>query len=243
MRRAPPGGPTAGRCLLAVPPLEDAIPDGGALTRRRRGALEQHPGVRRLEALRRGPGRHRVQRVPHVRREHRAPQRHGDHGHHQLRGHQRQPGPGEHLLRAAGGERHRAGGQRGLHPPRQRAAEAVPRGPPAGPSRRDHSLGESYTYCPGDVSVGDLDGDGEYESSSSGIPRTPRTTPSPASPATCSSTPYRLNGTRLWRIDLGRNIRAGAHYTQFQVYDYDGDGRGRGGDEDGRRHRSTAPAR
>ena len=36
---------------------------------------------------------------------------------------------------------------------------------------------------------------------------------------------YRLDGTRLWRIDLGRNIRAGAHYTQFQVFDYDGDGR------------------
>jgi rhamnogalacturonan endolyase len=36
---------------------------------------------------------------------------------------------------------------------------------------------------------------------------------------------YRLGGTRLWRIDLGRNIRAGAHYTQFQVYDYEGDGR------------------
>ena len=36
---------------------------------------------------------------------------------------------------------------------------------------------------------------------------------------------YKLNGTRLWRIDLGRNIRAGAHYTQFQVYDYDGDGK------------------
>ncbi|MEU8380499.1 DUF5682 family protein [Streptosporangium sp. NPDC048865] len=35
----------------------------------------------------------------------------------------------------------------------------------------------------------------------------------------------RLDGTRLWRINLGRNIRAGAHYTQFQVYDYDGDGR------------------
>jgi hypothetical protein len=30
---------------------------------------------------------------------------------------------------------------------------------------------------------------------------------------------------RLWRIDLGRNIRAGAHYTQFQVYDLDGDGK------------------
>ena len=36
---------------------------------------------------------------------------------------------------------------------------------------------------------------------------------------------YRLDGTRLWRIDLGRNIRAGAHYTQFMVYDFDGDGR------------------
>jgi rhamnogalacturonan endolyase len=35
----------------------------------------------------------------------------------------------------------------------------------------------------------------------------------------------KLDGTRLWRIDLGRNIRSGAHYTQFQVYDYDGDGK------------------
>ena len=36
---------------------------------------------------------------------------------------------------------------------------------------------------------------------------------------------YKLNGTRLWRIDLGPNIRAGAHYTQFSVYDFDGDGK------------------
>jgi rhamnogalacturonan endolyase len=36
---------------------------------------------------------------------------------------------------------------------------------------------------------------------------------------------YTLEGKRLWRIDLGRNIRAGAHYTQFQVFDYDGDGK------------------
>lgn len=34
-----------------------------------------------------------------------------------------------------------------------------------------------------------------------------------------------MDGTKLWRIDLGVNIRAGAHYTQFQVYDYDGDGK------------------
>ena len=36
---------------------------------------------------------------------------------------------------------------------------------------------------------------------------------------------YKLDGTKLWRIDLGPNIRAGAHYTQFMVYDFDGDGR------------------
>lgn len=36
---------------------------------------------------------------------------------------------------------------------------------------------------------------------------------------------YRLDGTRLWRINLGRNIRAGAHFTQFLAYDFDGDGR------------------
>jgi rhamnogalacturonan endolyase len=35
---------------------------------------------------------------------------------------------------------------------------------------------------------------------------------------------YKLDGTKLWRIDLGQNIRAGAHYTQFMVYDFDGDG-------------------
>ncbi len=36
---------------------------------------------------------------------------------------------------------------------------------------------------------------------------------------------YKLDGTRMWRIDLGKNIRAGAHYTQFIVYDLDGDGK------------------
>ncbi len=36
---------------------------------------------------------------------------------------------------------------------------------------------------------------------------------------------YELDGTLRHRIDLGVNIRAGAHYTQFLVYDFDGDGR------------------
>lgn len=79
-------------------------------------------------------------------------------------------------------------------------------------------------YIAGDASVGDLDGDGEYEIV---IHQTGRgadngrggfTTP-PIFDA------YKLDGTLLWRIRLGRNIREGAHYTQFLVYDFDGDGR------------------
>lgn len=34
-----------------------------------------------------------------------------------------------------------------------------------------------------------------------------------------------LTAKKLWRIDLGKNIRAGAHYTQFLVYDFDMDGK------------------
>ena len=79
-------------------------------------------------------------------------------------------------------------------------------------------------YTPNDASVGDLDGDGEYElvlhqagrgadNSRAGF------TTEPILQA------YKLNGTLLWTINLGKNIREGAHYTQFLVYDFDGDGR------------------
>jgi len=79
-------------------------------------------------------------------------------------------------------------------------------------------------YTPNDASVGDLDGDGEYEivlhqagrgrdNAQSG------TTTEPILEA------YRLDGVFLWRINLGKNIREGAHYTQFMVYDLDGDGK------------------
>ncbi len=79
-------------------------------------------------------------------------------------------------------------------------------------------------YMPGDVSVGDLDGDGTYElivhqtgvghdNAHNGI------TSEPIFQA------YKLDGTFLWEINLGKNIREGAHYTQFMVYDLDSDGR------------------
>ena len=79
-------------------------------------------------------------------------------------------------------------------------------------------------YTPNDASVGDLDGDGQYElvlhqvgvshdNSHSGV----------TDPAILQA--YELDGSLIWEINLGRNIRDGAHYTQFMVYDFDGDGR------------------
>jgi rhamnogalacturonan endolyase len=79
-------------------------------------------------------------------------------------------------------------------------------------------------YAPNDCSVGDLDGDGEYEivvhmagrgydNSRNGV----------SDPPILQA--YTLSGSLLWTINLGPNIREGAHYTQFLVYDFDGDGR------------------
>ena len=78
-------------------------------------------------------------------------------------------------------------------------------------------------YTPNDVSVGDLDGDGEYEII---LHQTGRSidTPSTGISGIPIFQAYKLDGTFLWQISLGRNIREGAHYTQFMVYDLDGDG-------------------
>ncbi len=77
---------------------------------------------------------------------------------------------------------------------------------------------------PNDASVGDLDGDGEYEIVLHQSPRgrdnsQSGTTGEPIFEA------YKLDGTFMWRINLGKNIREGAHYTQFMVYDLDSDGK------------------
>ena len=79
-------------------------------------------------------------------------------------------------------------------------------------------------YKPNDASVGDLDGDGEYEIV---LHQTGRAKDNSQSGETDPPIlqAYKLDGTRLWEINLGRNIREGAHYTQFMVYDLDGDGR------------------
>ena len=82
-----------------------------------------------------------------------------------------------------------------------------------------------FTYNANDASVGDLDGDGEYEIVLKWDPSNARDTASRGVSGSVILDAYKMDGTRLWRIDLGRNIRAGAHYTQFIVYDLDGDGR------------------
>ncbi len=84
--------------------------------------------------------------------------------------------------------------------------------------------GARYTYSANDGSVGDLDGDGEYEIVLKWEPSNARDNASAGYSGNTILDAYKLDGTRLWRIDLGRNIRAGAHYTQFMVYDLDGDG-------------------
>ncbi|UPZ38794.1 rhamnogalacturonan lyase [Sphingobacterium sp. PCS056] len=79
-------------------------------------------------------------------------------------------------------------------------------------------------YTPGDVSVGDLDGDGSYELivHQTGIAHDNAHNGITSEPIFQA---YQLDGTFLWEINLGKNIREGAHYTQFMVYDLDNDGR------------------
>lgn len=77
----------------------------------------------------------------------------------------------------------------------------------------------------GDCSVADLDGDGQYEIIVKWEANNGQDNSRPGKTDSVFLDAYKLNGTKLWRIDLGKNIRAGAHYTQFMVYDLDGDGR------------------
>ena len=85
--------------------------------------------------------------------------------------------------------------------------------------------GEAYTYRANDASVGDLDGDGEYEIVLKWDPTNSKDNSQAGYTGAVFVDALKLDGTLLWRVALGRNIRAGAHYTQFMVYDFDGDGK------------------
>lgn len=85
--------------------------------------------------------------------------------------------------------------------------------------------GESYTYAANDTSVGDVDGDGQYEFVVKWDPSNAKDVSQVGYTGSTYVDTYKADGTLLHRIDLGVNIRAGAHYTQLLVSDFDGDGR------------------
>ena len=99
---------------------------------------------------------------------------------------------------------------------------SVPLQKPEGGTTPD---GRSYTYSANDAAVADVDGDGQYEIVLKWDPSNSHDNAHDGYTGSTLFDCYRLNGERLWRIDLGRNIRSGAHYVPFIVYDLDGDGR------------------
>lgn len=85
--------------------------------------------------------------------------------------------------------------------------------------------GESYDYHANDLSVADIDGDGEYEFILKWDPSNSHDVSHRGYTGNCYLDCYKMNGRHLWRIDCGVNIRSGAHYTQFICLDFDGDGK------------------
>ena len=85
------------------------------------------------------------------------------------------------------------------------------------------TAGNGYDYTPNDCSVGDADGDGQYELFVKWEPTNARDNSTDGMTGPVIIDCYKLNlqgdglATRLWRINLGANIRAGAHYTQFSL--------------------------
>lgn len=110
---------------------------------------------------------------------------------------------------------------------------AIPLDKPEGGETPD---GRHFEYTANDASIGDVDGDGAYELILKWEPTNAHDNSHAGYTGNVLIDCYKILPTssipagegsshRLWRIDLGRNIRAGAHYTQFLVYDFDGDGR------------------
>jgi len=92
---------------------------------------------------------------------------------------------------------------------------SIPTTPPTG----------TAAYSANDASPGDLDGDGKLDIVLKWDPGNSKDSGSSGTTDPCIIDGYTMAGTKLWRINVGSNIRAGAHDTQFSVYDFDGDGK------------------
>ena len=84
---------------------------------------------------------------------------------------------------------------------------------------------QDFSYVANDATAADLDGDGQYELILKWDPSNAKDNSHSGATGNVLIDAYTLEGNHLWRINLGPNIRAGAHYTQFIAYDFDGDGR------------------
>lgn len=84
---------------------------------------------------------------------------------------------------------------------------------------------EGVTYSPNDCAIDDLDGDGEYEIVLKWDPSDSKDAATGGNSDKVYIDAYKLDGTFMWRIDMGINVRAGAHDTQMVVYDLDSDGK------------------
>ncbi len=93
------------------------------------------------------------------------------------------------------------------------------------PSSGKTPSGETYTYSPNSASIGDVDGDGKYEIIQMWVPSNAHDNSQGGYTGEVYLDAYTLTGVKLWRINLGKNIRAGAHYNTFVVMDFDGDGK------------------
>lgn len=94
------------------------------------------------------------------------------------------------------------------------------------PEPQDDGHGTLASYTLNDAGVADVDGDGEYEiivkwypsnAFDSGVAKTY------SSPTIFDI--YELDGTPLWRLNMGLEMPSGAHFNQFMLYDLDEDGK------------------
>ena len=86
--------------------------------------------------------------------------------------------------------------------------------------------GTGATYTPNDATCFDMDGDGEQEIVFRWEPSNVRDGASSGVTGAVWLECVKLDGTQLWRINLGQNIWASQHTVTFLCHDYDGDGFG-----------------